>query len=352
MASIVEIDTPTVEVTVGMSGPQGPPGSSGGAGLATGVVEETSFGQSSAVGTSGNVARQDHSHGTPANPITAHESASDPHAGYQKESEKGAANGYAGLGANGFVPTAQLASTAADGTKYLRGDQVWASIPSVTAVDWKESVRAATTANITLSGTQTVDGVALIAGDRVLVKDQATGSQNGIYVVAAGAWARATDADAPGEVTAGMATFTSEGALNGNKAWVLITDDPITLDTTPLAFTQMAGSGSTSPADALPGSLVFGGAGAIGTSTDYAREDHNHPTPANPVTAHEAAADPHTGYQREAEKAAANGYASLDASTKVPFAQLPTGAGSSQVAVGDHSHAGFSFVSIAKWGTE
>ncbi len=63
-------------------------------------------------------------------------------------------------------------------------------------------------------------------------------------------------------------------------------------------------------------------------------------TAASAVSAHAGAADPHTGYQKESEKAAANGYASLDATTKVPFAQLPTGTGASQVAIGNHAHAG------------
>lgn len=62
------------------------------------------------------------------------------------------------------------------------------------------------------------------------------------------------------------------------------------------------------------------------------------------VTAHEALPDPHTGYQKESEKAAASGYASLDASTKVPIAQIPTGATSSTVATGDHQHTQHSFV--------
>lgn len=108
-------------------------------------------------------------------------------------------------------------------------------------LDIKDSVRAATTVNITLSGTQTVDGVALIAGDRILVKNQTVASANGIYIVAAGAWSRATDADSSAEVTAGMATFISEGATVGNQRWVLTTDDPITLGTTSLTFTQDSG---------------------------------------------------------------------------------------------------------------
>jgi len=110
-------------------------------------------------------------------------------------------------------------------------------------LDVKMSVRAATTANITLSGTQTIDGVAVIAGDRVLVKNQTTGSQNGIYAVAAGAWSRATDADSDAEVHAGMFTFVTEGSTLADTGWVLSTNDPITLNTTALTFGQFSGGG-------------------------------------------------------------------------------------------------------------
>jgi hypothetical protein len=111
-------------------------------------------------------------------------------------------------------------------------------------LDIKTAVRAATTGNITLSGAQTIDGVSVIAGDRVLVKAQSTGSQNGIYVAAAGAWARATDADTSAEVKPGMFTFVAEGTAGGDKGYVLTTDAPITLNTTALTFTQFSGSGS------------------------------------------------------------------------------------------------------------
>jgi len=95
-----------------------------------------------------------------------------------------------------------------------------------TGLDQKQSVRAATTANIVLSGEQTVDGVALKAGDRVLVKDQSVPVDNGIYVVATGAWLRSTDADnTPGnEVTSGMYTFIEEGTINGDNGWSLVTN--------------------------------------------------------------------------------------------------------------------------------
>jgi len=112
-------------------------------------------------------------------------------------------------------------------------------------LDVKVSVRAATTANITLSGTQTIDGVSVIAGDRVLVKDQTSASQNGIYVVASGSWSRATDADTSAEVTPGLFTFVEEGTANADSGWVLSTNSPITLGSTGLTFAQFSGAGAT-----------------------------------------------------------------------------------------------------------
>lgn len=109
----------------------------------------------------------------------------------------------------------------------------------VQGLDPKASVRVATTGNITLSGTQTIDGVAVVAGDRVLVKNQTAGETNGIYIVASGAWSRAPDADnVPGaEVTTGMYTFVEDGTTQGSTGWNLVTKN-ITLGTTPLVFTQ------------------------------------------------------------------------------------------------------------------
>ena len=118
-------------------------------------------------------------------------------------------------------------------------------------LDVKESVKAATTGNITLSGTQTVDGVALSVGDRVLVKDQSTGSENGIYVVASGSWSRAADADADSEVTAGLFTFVEEGSTNADAGFSLTTNGAITVGTTALTFTQFSGAGSVSAGDGL-----------------------------------------------------------------------------------------------------
>jgi hypothetical protein len=110
-------------------------------------------------------------------------------------------------------------------------------------LDIKPSVKVATTANITLSGTQTIDGIALSAGDRVLVKNQTTGSQNGIYVVQSSSWTRADDANTSAKVTPGMFVFVEQGTTNADSGWVLTTDAPITLDTTSLTFTQFSGAG-------------------------------------------------------------------------------------------------------------
>lgn len=110
-------------------------------------------------------------------------------------------------------------------------------------LDIKDSVRVATTTDITLSGAQTIDGIILNVGDRVLVKEQLLASENGIYVVSAGSWTRSSDANISSKVTSGMFTFVEEGSSNGDAGFVLITNNPITLGTTSLSFTQFNGAG-------------------------------------------------------------------------------------------------------------
>lgn len=122
----------------------------------------------------------------------------------------------------------------------------------VSGLDIHESCRAASTANIaSLSGLFTLDGVILVAGNRVLVKNQTTGADNGFYVVAAGAWTRALDMDTSAETTAGVFTFIEEGTVNADTGWVLATDNPITLGVTALTFTQFSGAGSIGAGDGL-----------------------------------------------------------------------------------------------------
>lgn len=99
----------------------------------------------------------------------------------------------------------------------------------------KKSARVATTANITLSGTQTIDGIAVVAGDRVLVKNQTTASQNGIYVVAAGAWARSADADTISEL-AGACVNVDSGTTNGGLRFDTDLKSTDTLGTTAVSF--------------------------------------------------------------------------------------------------------------------
>ena len=108
---------------------------------------------------------------------------------------------------------------------------------AVEGVKPKEAVRVATTANITLSGTQTIDGVAVVAGDRVLVKDQTAPEENGIYIVAAGVWSRATDFDqlTPINEIKGSYVAVSQGTANAGQVWVC-NSDPTTLGTDPITF--------------------------------------------------------------------------------------------------------------------
>jgi hypothetical protein len=103
-------------------------------------------------------------------------------------------------------------------------------------LDSKQSVRVATTANIALAGLQTIDAVALVAGDRVLVKNQAVAKDNGLYIAAAGVWARTTDADTNAEVTSALVVSVEQGATLADTRWQLVTDGVIVLGATALTF--------------------------------------------------------------------------------------------------------------------
>ena len=113
-------------------------------------------------------------------------------------------------------------------------------------LDYKQATRVVTVANITLAGgaPSVVDGVTLSNGDRVLVTAQSTPSQNGLYYVSTagsgsnGTWTRTTDANQTGEIDAGMIVMVTEGLIYADTQWKLITDNPITIGTTALTFTQ------------------------------------------------------------------------------------------------------------------
>ena len=107
-----------------------------------------------------------------------------------------------------------------------------------------------------MSGTQTIDGVAVSADDRVLVKDQSDASENGIYDCKSGSWVRSSDFDSNSEVTSGAFTFIETGSTNADAGFVLTTDGTITVGTTDLAFTQFSGAGAITAGDGLAKSGV------------------------------------------------------------------------------------------------
>lgn len=117
-------------------------------------------------------------------------------------------------------------------------------VDSVAAgLDPKQSVAAATTGNVSLSGTGTYDGVALSSGARLLVKNQTTASENGIYIVGAGAWSRAADLDSGIEFP-GAFVFVEQGTTQADTGWVCTSDPPVAVGTTAITWAQFSGAGS------------------------------------------------------------------------------------------------------------
>jgi hypothetical protein len=191
-----------------------------------------------AQGTSLKVARADH----------VHRHTDSDHGGIHLNALATATGNYS-MGSNKLTNLAEPTDAQDAATKYY--------VDSVAqGLDVKASVRAATTAPITLSSAlengDTLDGVTLATGDRVLVKNQSTASENGIYVVkASGAPDRALDANSDADITAGMFTFVEQGTTNGDTGWVLTTNGPITLGTTSLVFTQFSGTGTYSASNGV-----------------------------------------------------------------------------------------------------
>lgn len=107
----------------------------------------------------------------------------------------------------------------------------------------KAPVYLATTANITLSGLQTIDGVTLTEGKRVLVKDQNTASENGIYDATSGNWTRSADMATNGDVVEGTRVWVTDGTVNAQTEWVVTSADDITIDTTNIVFSALATPG-------------------------------------------------------------------------------------------------------------
>lgn len=104
-----------------------------------------------------------------------------------------------------------------------------------------KTVRLATTQNHTLVGLAAIDGITPLAGDRVFVKQNTVGSENGIYTASQTSWARADDASTAGQLTNGTQIYVQEGTLNGGKQFALLTTGTLTIGTTALSFGPRVG---------------------------------------------------------------------------------------------------------------
>ena len=200
------------------------------------AVSDTAFASAKVDGTAVTVAHSDHTHGNPTHDNAAHSAVT--------------LNSLAAPTADRTMGGFKLTGlgTPAAGTDAVTKD--YADNLSA-GLSWKEAVRIATTANVTQSGLAAIDGVTPIANDRILCKDQSTGSQNGIWLAQSGAWTRALDADAAGELE-GATVFVMEGTANADKAFTCTTNAPITVGTTATVWVQFgAGTSYTAGAGLL-----------------------------------------------------------------------------------------------------
>ena len=125
----------------------------------------------------------------------------------------------------------------------------------VSGLKWKPSARAASTGNLTLSGEQTVDGIALSSGDRVLAKDQTSSEENGMYVVDTGAWARDTAMDTWSELVSAVVA-TEEGTVHADTIWMCTVNEGGTLDTDALTFISILGQVSGTNVSIVPAGMT------------------------------------------------------------------------------------------------
>lgn len=204
------------------------------------ITAETTFGGAKADGVATTVARSDHGHGNPthvdADHVAIHLSA--------------LASPTIDLALAGVKITnlgTPLNNTDAATKAYVDN--------AISGLSWKAPVRVATSAAGTLATSfangQTIDGIVLATNDRILIKNQAVGGENGIYTVnAAGAPTRATDNDAAAEFN-NAACYVSVGTVNPDTAWVCTTDQPITVGTTPTVWVQFTGLGQITAGSGL-----------------------------------------------------------------------------------------------------
>ena len=207
------------------------------------VVPEPTFGSASANGSSGNASRSDHAHGNPTHVNADHAAIN--------------------LSALATPTTAvsfnsQRITSLADPTAATDGANKQYVDNAIAGLSWKDPVLAASTANVNIASPGgVIDGMTPSPGDRILLKDQSTASQNGIYVYngSAVAMTRATDADTGAEME-GAAVFVLNGSTNADRAYTCTTNPPITVGTTSLTWAQFGGS-----------QVYTAGAGLTGTTT-------------------------------------------------------------------------------------
>jgi hypothetical protein len=203
------------------------------AGPGFGSPATLSFGGTTAEGSASTVSRSDHSHAMPAHDGAAHSAI--------KISDLAAPSADVSFGTYKITNLANPTSAQDAATKsYVDA--------TASGLDVKASVRVATTEELASPpyAGGVIDGVTLVAGDRILIKNQSSAQFNGIFVVnsSPNLPSRATDFDTTAEVTAGAFTFVEEGTINADTGWVLTTNGTITLDTTSLAFAQFSGAGT------------------------------------------------------------------------------------------------------------
>lgn len=192
------------------------------------ATADTAFGSAKADGSAVTLARADHIHGNPTHDAAAHSAI--------PLSALAVPTGAVSLNSQLLTNLA----TPVSGTDGANKNYV---DTTAQGLDAKASVKAASTANIAaLSGTGSFDGIALVALDRILVKDQTTQSANGIYVVAAGAWSRATDMDSWAEVPSAY-VWVEQGTTQADTGWVSTADQGGTLNSTAVTWTQFSGAG-------------------------------------------------------------------------------------------------------------
>jgi hypothetical protein len=145
------------------------------------------------------------------------------------------------LPATAYIPAVDpTKSSTQKNVRFLASDIADADTNMSSRISTKLPCRVATTGNITLSGTQTIDGVAVVANDRVLVRYQTSDKENGIYVVASGAWQRSSDFSSSSQAIPGVLIPVLEGSSFGISIFRLITTGTIVLGTTGLTFAPIS----------------------------------------------------------------------------------------------------------------